>query len=113
VHRHLAAAAAAVPPGGAAALRLPAWVIGLIAGTELVALAIVELSQLRRQRRGHKAALRALRRMRGAASVRVDADGGFDVRRDGPGRSSGRLLQRRQPAPGGRGGRGPPSRRRP
>lgn len=113
MHRHLAAAAAAVPPGGAAALRLPAWIILLIAGTELVALVILELSQIRRQRRGHKAALKALRRMSGAASVTVDADGGFDVRRDGPGREGGRLIHRRQPTESGRGGRGPPSRRRP
>jgi hypothetical protein len=97
VHRSLAVAAAAVPPTGAAALRLPPWVILLVAGTQLLALLILQLGQTRRQRQGHKGALKALRRMGSAALVTVDADGGFEVHR-GP--STADDPRRQRPRPG-------------
>ena len=75
---------AAVPLTGAAVLAPSTSVVILVAITELVALAILRFSQVRLQYQGSKGALKVLGKMDGAASVTVNVDGSFDVRRHLP-----------------------------
>jgi hypothetical protein len=75
---------AAVPLTGAAVLAPSTSVVVLVAVTELAALAILRLSQIRLQGQGSKGALKVLEKMDGAASVTVNVDGSFDVRRHLP-----------------------------
>jgi hypothetical protein len=72
---------AAVPLTGAAVLASSTSVVVLVAVTELAALAILRFSQVRLHSQGSKGALKALDKMDGAASVTVNVDGSFDVRR--------------------------------
>ena len=72
---------AAVPLTGAAVLAPSMSVVVLVAVTELAALVILRLSQIRLQGQGSKGALKVLERMDGAAAVTVNVDGSFDVRR--------------------------------
>jgi hypothetical protein len=72
---------AAVPLTGAAVLASSTSVVILVAITELAAMAILRLSQIRLQGQGYKGALKILDKMDGAASVTVNTDGSFDVRR--------------------------------
>jgi hypothetical protein len=53
----------------------------LMLGSQLIALIILQVAQLRRHRQGNKAALKVLHHMNDATSVTVNADGGFEVRR--------------------------------
>jgi hypothetical protein len=75
---------AAVPLTGAAVLAPSTSVVVLVAVTELAALAILRLSQIRLQSQGSKGALKVLEKMDGAGSVTVNLDGSFDVRRHLP-----------------------------
>lgn len=75
---------AAVPLTGAAVLAPSTSIVVLVAVTELAALAILRLSQIRLQSQGSKGALKVLEKMDGAGSVTVNLDGSFDVRRHLP-----------------------------
>jgi hypothetical protein len=75
---------AAVPLTGAAVLAPSTSVVVLVAVTEVAALAILRLSQIRLQGQGSKGALKVLDKMDGAASVTVNVDGSFHVRRHPP-----------------------------
>jgi hypothetical protein len=89
---------AAVPLTGAALLGPSTSVVVLVAVTELAALAILRLSQIRLQSQGSKGALKVLNKMDGAASVTVNIDGSFDVRRHLP--ASERELKPHPPGTG-------------
>jgi hypothetical protein len=85
---------------GAAVLAPSTSVVVLVAVTELAALAILRLSQIRLQGQGSKEALKVLEKMDGAAAVTVNIDGSFDVRRHLPAPEH-ELKPTRRPAPGG------------
>jgi hypothetical protein len=89
---------ATVPLTGAAALAPSTSVVVLVAVTELAALAILRFSQVRLQNQGSRSALKVLDKMDGAASVTVNVDGSFDVRRHPPAPEHELSPTRRTPA---------------